>query len=175
MTSVTVYLVRHAHAQARDTWLGPDARRPLTDRGVRQATGLVDRFSARDHNAVVRAGGASGREPRPTLLRSSSAERCLATLRPLAVSCELPIVGEDALGEGSSAKDALELINALARIGSVPVLCTHGDVIWKIVDMLKGTGVLFAGPVEVKKGSVLVLESEDGSIRSGSYIPAEKA
>ncbi|MEA2687050.1 MAG: 8-oxo-(d)GTP phosphatase, partial [Actinomycetota bacterium] len=35
-------VVRHAHAGDREAWVGPDERRPLTKKGRRQATGLVE-------------------------------------------------------------------------------------------------------------------------------------
>ena len=34
MATVAVYVVRHAHAQPRDGWTGPDDERPLTDRAA---------------------------------------------------------------------------------------------------------------------------------------------
>jgi 8-oxo-(d)GTP phosphatase len=39
---VTIYLIRHAKAGDRDTWLDDDRLRPLSGRGHRQARLLVD-------------------------------------------------------------------------------------------------------------------------------------
>jgi broad specificity phosphatase PhoE len=62
----------------------------------------------------------------------------------------------------------------LAAGGGVPVLCTHGDVIWGMVELLEKAGAYLPGPVDVKKGSVWVLEIESGSIGSARYIPPVK-
>ena len=49
-----VYLVRHAHAGNKADWYGPDLARPLSERGRRQASGLVARLLL---SAVAIAGG----------------------------------------------------------------------------------------------------------------------
>ena len=59
----------------------------------------------------------------------------------------------------------------LAADGGVPVLCTHGDVIWGMVELLEKTGAYLPGPVDVKKGSVWVLEIESGSDRIRQVHP----
>ena len=62
------YLVRHAHAGDKRAWLGPDAVRPLSTPGRREAHGLLTRL--RDHPI--------------TRILSSPAVRCLQTVEPLA-------------------------------------------------------------------------------------------
>lgn len=172
--TVAVYVVRHAHAQPRDGWTGPDDERPLTDRGVKEAQALADRFDTGAPGARSLRSGAPPREPRPTLLVSSSAKRCLATLGPLAAACGLPVGTAEFLSEGSDAGSALMQAKELAAGGGVPVLCTHGDVIWGMVELLEKAGAYLPGPVDVKKGSVWVLEIESGSIGSARYIPPVK-
>ena len=175
MAAVAVYVVRHGDAEPRDTWSGSDADRPLTGRGVREARVLVDRFDTGPLGARFRELGAPRPEPRPTLLLSSNTERCIATLRPLAGTCGLPIGTADFLAEGSDAGNALVRIEELATgTGGVPVLCTHGDVIWGIVELLQSAGVPLIGPVDVRKGSIWVLETESGRIASARYIPPGK-
>jgi 8-oxo-dGTP diphosphatase len=169
---VRIYVVRHANAVARDAWSGPDARRPLTDRGLKQARALLNRFDTGADRARPRK--QAGALPKPTLLMSSGAERCLATLQPLAQACGLPIVTAEFLSEGSDADSFLVQVKELAAAGGVPVLCTHGDVIWSLVDVLAAAGTRFAGPVEAKKGSILVLETVSGSVESADYIPPDK-
>jgi broad specificity phosphatase PhoE len=105
---------------------------------------------------------------------SSRAERCLATLQPLSAACELPVVISDFLSEGTDVSSFLMQVKELAASGGVPVLCTHGDVIWALVEMLVDAGTPLAGPVEVRKGSILVLETESGSIESARYVPPAK-
>jgi 8-oxo-dGTP diphosphatase len=174
MAAVAVYLVRHAHAQPRDSWGGSDKQRPLTDRGAKEARAIVDHFDtgppgARSHDLV-----AAQPEPQPTLLVSSSAERCLATLRPLAAACGLPVGTADFLAEGSDPSSALVQLKDLAAGGAVPVLCTHGDVIWGILELLEKAGMHLSGPLDVKKGSIWVLETVSGSVESARYIPPDK-
>jgi 8-oxo-dGTP diphosphatase len=177
--AVPVYLVRHAHAQPREGWRGSDKHRPLTDRGAKEAVALTRRFDV-SHSSVgpgqapSREHRARGLEPRPTLLVSSSAERCLATLRPRAAACELPIVIAGFLSEGSDANEAFMQMKDLAASGGVPVFCSHGDVIWGIVDILRAAGTGFDAQVDVKKGSVLILEMRSGSVESARYIPPDK-
>jgi 8-oxo-dGTP diphosphatase len=168
---VAVYVVRHAHAQPREGWTGRDEDRPLTDRGVKEARTLADRFDTTAPGTRSRKSFAQAREPRPTLLLSSSAERCLATLGPLAAACGLSVGTAEFLSEGSDARDALVQAQELAAGGGVPVLCTHGDVIWGMVELLEKSGAYLPGPVDVKKGSVWVLEVESGLIGSARYIP----
>ena len=172
MSRVSIYLVRHAHAVARDAWAGSDRDRPLTERGVKEAEAIARRFDAAPPGAPAHKHGA--RESRPTLLMSSGAERCLATLQPLAMACGLPVVTADYLSEGSDAPDLVLQLKELAVAGGVPVLCTHGDVIWGLVDLLQGAGTRFSGSLEVRKASILVLEVDSGSIDSARYIPPDK-
>jgi len=174
MAADAVYVVRHGDAEQRDRWAGSDLDRPLTGRGVREARALVDRFETGPFGARLRDFGASKPEPRPTMLQSSSAERCLATLRPLASACGLQIGTAEFLAEGSDPGSALSRIVELAGGGGVPVVCTHGDVIWGVVELLDAAGVPMAGPVDVKKGSIWVLEAHSGSVRSARYIPPGK-
>jgi len=170
---VSIHVVRHANALARDAWTGSDALRPLTDRGRKQARALVDHFDTGP--AGERSHKHDGGElPKPTLLMSSRAERCLATLQPLAQACRLPIVAAEFLSEGSDADSFLVQVKEITAAGGVPVLCTHGDVILSVLDVLTAVGRRFAGPVDVKKGSILILETESGSVESARYIPPDK-
>jgi 8-oxo-dGTP diphosphatase len=175
MAAVAVYLVRHAHAQPRDGWAGSDRERPLTDRGAKEAQAIVDHFdTGPPGGALSHDLGAVQPEPRPTLLMSSSAERCLATLRPLAAACGLPVGTAEFLAEGSDACSSLVQLKDLAARGGVPVLCTHGDVVWGILELLEKAGVRLTGPLDAKKGSIWVLETVSGSVESARYIPPDK-
>jgi len=171
---VAVYVVRHAHAHPREGWTGRDEDRPLTDRGVKEAQALADHFDTGAQGALSRKSGARTLEPRPTLLLSSSAKRCMDTLRPLASACGLPVGDAEFLLEGSDVAGVLAKAEELAACGGVPVLCTHGDVIWGIVERLEKSGAYLPGPVDVKKGSVWVLEVVSGLIGSARYIPPGK-
>lgn len=169
-----VYVVRHGHALPRDYWSGPDEDRPLTDRGRKEAEALAGRFDTRPLGSRSGKSGVSDLEPRPTVLLSSGAERCLATLAPLAVACGLAVETAGYLAEGSDAGEVLVRARELAAGGAVPVLCTHGDVIWWIIELLEKGGAFLPGPVYVKKGSIWVLETDAGAIGSARYIPPAK-
>ena len=103
---VTIYLIRHAKAGDRDTWLDDDRLRPLSGRGHRQARLLVDLLQRRDvrSRAVepVRAlhGDRRADRRRARSLRSSRSRRsprarastrrsrsCASTRRPGALMC----------------------------------------------------------------------------------------
>ncbi len=172
--TVAVYLVRHAHAQPREGWSGRDEDRPLTDRGAKEARALADRFDTTAPGLRSRRAVARRREPRPTLLLASNTARCLATLAPLATACARPVGTAEFLLEGSDPHSLLTKVEELAAAGGVPVLCTHGDVIWGVVELLEKSGAYLPGPVDVRKGSIWVLEVESGSIGSARYVPPAK-
>lgn len=169
-----MYLVRHCHAQAREAWAGSDEERPLTERGTREAKAIADRFETGADGTPSRDLGAVPLEPRPTSLMSSSAERCLATLRPLSAACGLEIATAEFLAEGSDPGEVLTRLKDSSTGGRVPVVCTHGDVIWGIVQLLEKAGVRLAGPLDVRKGSIWVIETVSGSVKSARYIPPAK-
>lgn len=169
MSCATVTLRHATDGQAR-TW---SVRSPVA--GVREAWALVDRFDTGPLGARLRDFNAPRPEPKPTQLLSSTAERCLATLRPLAGACGLHIETAGFLAEGSDGNTVLSHVKELAAASDgVPVLCTHGDVIWAIVELLDAAGVPLAGPLDAKKGSIWVLETRSGSIPAARYIPPGK-
>jgi hypothetical protein len=86
----------------------------------------------------------------------------------------LPVGTAEFLSEGSDAGSALMQAKELAAGGGVPVLCTHGDVIWGILELLEKTGMHLTGPLDVKKGSIWVLETVSGAVESARYIPPDK-
>ena len=69
-----VYLVRHARAGKRGEWEGDDRLRPLDERGVRQAQGLVEQLSGRELRRIL----------------SSPYVRCVQSVEPLAEARGLP-------------------------------------------------------------------------------------
>ncbi|HSC50411.1 MAG TPA: phosphoglycerate mutase family protein [Gaiellaceae bacterium] len=129
-----VYLVRHARAGHRRLWDGDDRLRPLDERGVRQADLLVGQLEGREIGRIA----------------SSPYVRCVDTVVPLAQARSLELERTDALAEGSTADDALELFAST----DVPlVVSVHGD----LVEDLLGE--------PAKKGETIVLEVEDGEVR----------
>jgi 8-oxo-dGTP diphosphatase len=150
---VAVLLVRHAVALARRKWDGPDALRPLTPRGVRQAEALPEVLADYVIERVL----------------SSPAVRCVDTVRPLAKARRLEIEETEDLAEGSTHL-ALSRVRACASTPSV--LCSHGDVIPWVLDVLADRDGVDLGPEpRCAKGSTWVLEFEDGRCRRASYVP----
>lgn len=140
----TIHLIRHAKAKNRLTWEEPDHLRPLTKRGRREALAIAARL---------------GDEPVARLV-SSPFVRCLQTLEPLALALELPIETTDELAEGADGESAVELLLSLAGAGPI-ACCTHGDVVFEIVDLVARTGVSLDGPPAAPVASSWVLDVEE--------------
>jgi len=131
---VIVYLVRHGRAGHRGKWDGDDRVRPLDERGRRQAELLVGQLEGREVGRIA----------------SSPYARCVDTVVPLAEARSLELEPTDALAEGATAADALELF---ASADAPLVASVHGD----LVEDLLGE--------PAKKGETIVLEVEDGEVR----------
>lgn len=132
-----LYLVRHAKAEARERWPGPETCRPLTSRGRRQAEAIAEEL-------------AGARRP-PCEIVSSPAVRCGETVEPLATRLELEVETVSWLYEGSDPAAALALLSERA---SRTVACTHGDVIWGLLELLSGDGVDLGPRPDAPKGGV---------------------
>jgi 8-oxo-(d)GTP phosphatase len=151
---VTIYLIRHAHAAPRSAWAGDDSRRPLSPKGRRQS----------EHLRELLAGEPTGR------ILTSPARRCIETVTPLAVARGVPVEEADELAEGAGGKGALRL--ALRHAGDNPVLCSHGDVIPRILTLLHAAGVRSVIENVAAKGSLWTFAvGADGTIVSGTYHP----
>ena len=147
---MSVFLVRHAKAGDRATWEGPDALRPLTDAGWKQADGLAGLLGTGvDH------------------VLSSPSVRCMQTIQPLANALGLKVEEHDYLAEGAGAKRALELV----RDSDQSALCTHGDVIGEILETLSAAGIDLGPELRLKKASTWILELDsNGDVTSGRYL-----
>ncbi len=149
-----VYLVRHAKAGDREAWTEDDALRPLVKAGRRQAEGLVRQMRKRAIERVV----------------SSPYVRCVQTVRPLALSRRVALEVDDALIEGSSDEDLRRLLDEAADRPTV--LCSHSEVVERLIDRLESDGVALDGRRGGKKGSVWILERDaDGEIVRMRYEP----
>ncbi len=149
----TVCLVRHAKAGARSRWTEADELRPLSKSGRRQANGLVRMLRGLQVDRVV----------------SSPYVRCVQTVRPVALDRGLPVEVSDALAEGSTLEGVMGLLDELSTAPAV--VCSHGDVIPAILEHAEALGACLDGPSESKKGSIWVLEREDGRIVRARYLP----
>src|SRR5262245_30963586 len=131
-----VYWVRHAAAVRRGEWRGADRLRPLTGGGHRQAHRLLELFDG---------------APIAHLLTSPDL-RCRQTLEPLASLRGLPIQIDARLGAGRSVWGALSLLGELGD--SAAVLCSHGDVIPRVIGRLCDEGLRLERELICEKGSV---------------------
>ena len=149
-----VYLVRHAKASKRAKWTEPDYLRPLAKTGFAQAAALPELYAEQPFSRLF----------------TSPYVRCVQTLEPLAEARNLAVETADALAEGASVGEALELVLALGAEGPV-VCCTHADVLFDVVEELVAAGVRLDGPLEFEVAGTWVLEVEDRMITSGRYLP----
>jgi len=158
-TTPTLYLVRHGKAENRERWADPDLERPLTRRGHEQARVIASHLV----DLVGR---------RPVRVLSSPAARCRDTVVPLAKLSGLDVVEAGWLVEGSEPGHAFEqLFRLTARldppsgVGGPVVACTHGDVIWGILDRLARLGVdLGPNADAAPKGGVWIIKSAAGKV-----------
>jgi phosphohistidine phosphatase SixA len=147
------YLVRHAHAGDKHAWTGPDGLRPLSDPGRRESHGLLTQL----------------RDYRITRILSSPAVRCLQTVEPLARRRGVPIETAETLGVDADPDGLVALL--LDPAAAEAVLCSHGELIGKVVDRL--VGQLPDAKLERiwPKGSTWVLGVADGRVQQARYLP----
>jgi 8-oxo-(d)GTP phosphatase len=147
-----LYLVRHGKAGDRSAWTEDDVLRPLSAKGRAQAEALIGTFARFPVDAV----------------HTSPYVRCVQTVRPLALARSLPLHEDELLREGSATRDVLELLRSL---GGAVVLCSHGDVIPSVVEVLGQRGVDLVDTPSWKKGSTWVLERDGGLFTRARYLP----
>lgn len=132
-----LYLVRHADAGDPAEWIGPDAERPLSSKGVKQAARLAA--------ALVAAGTSVG------ALRTSPARRCTETCAVIAAALETTATIDEHLADGPTAAHVAKL---LARRGSDALLLVgHQPHLGNLVAELTGITTI---PVE--KGSMIRID-----------------
>jgi 8-oxo-dGTP diphosphatase len=150
----TFYFVRHAKAGSRSNWPEDDRLRPLNKKGVRQADELV-----------------SITKPFPiAAVYSSPFLRCVQTVEPLARARKLPIKQTSMLAEGHGLAGAMQVMQHPEL--DQAVLSTHGDIVWELVEELVNQRVIKPGTGGFDKGSMWVVDLEEGSFTRARYIPA---
>ena len=147
-------LVRHADAGVRGTWPGDDLERRLSGLGEAQAERLATTLPGLLDGGV-------------TSIASSRAERCRATVAPLARSLGLGVVHTPLLLEGAEPAETLEWLEAP---GAPAVSSSHGDVIGGVVELLADRGVV-AGPCAWPKGGTWVLDREGDRVVAAHLVP----
>jgi 8-oxo-dGTP diphosphatase len=151
---MAIYVVRHAKAGDRGEWEGDDRLRPLTKSGDRQAEELAAWLKNEPIDAIL----------------SSGYRRCVQTLEPLAAQRKLPIVTRKDLEEGAGGESILRLVHEFK--GRNVVLCTHGDVVEELLELLIGQGLVSRTGAKLQKGSTWILEETNGRITGATYRPA---
>jgi 8-oxo-dGTP diphosphatase len=134
---VALLVIRHARAGHRKKWEGDDGKRPLDERGWRQAEGLIELLDEYPLDRLV----------------SSGHMRCTQTLEPLAEERGLPIEERPELQEGASREETVALMHEL---GDRAALCTHGDVLEELVGEAGQKGSTRV--VELRDGAPVVRE-----------------
>ena len=147
-----IYLVRHAHAGSKRNWDGPDAVRPLSAAGHREAAGLLVRL--RDYPV--------GR------ILTSPTDRCRQTVEPLASQRGLAIEVDEGLGTEGTPGHVLDLLADEAV--STAVLCTHGEVIGKVFEHLLAAGLRLPEPPSWPKGSTWILDGSGATVSEARYL-----
>jgi 8-oxo-dGTP diphosphatase len=113
----SVILLRHAKAEARSAAWPLDRLRPLSDTGEHQAETLVP---------MLEAFG-------PQRILSSTAERCMRTVAPLAHHLRKTVRAQEGLSQDAwDTGDTSELRRAIGKVvrkGKNTVICTHRPVL----------------------------------------------
>lgn len=155
LTLRTFYVVRHAKAEDRAEWSGDDRKRPLTGRGRQQAEKVVEELARARVSAVF----------------SSPYLRCVQTVAPLAAARHLKLQLSPALEEGRGLSGLGEFL--ADRTLEDAVLCTHGDLVFELVQDLVGRGVIKGVDGGYAKGSMWVLGVDDhGAAVRARYVVA---
>jgi phosphohistidine phosphatase SixA len=115
-------LARHAEAEGRTGWAGPDDARELTPEGHAQAGALAARLAWLPVRRVL----------------SSPALRCRQTAAPLAAGLGADVEVCDALRIGSDTFAVVRLLREPETSGSV--LLTHREVLEALLPWLTGPG-----------------------------------
>ena len=132
-----LYIVRHADAGDPADWIGPDAERPLSSKGVKQAARLAA--------ALVAAGTNVGS------LRTSPARRCTETCAVIAAALETTATIDEHLADGPTAAHVAKL---LARRGHDALLLVgHQPHLGNLISELTGID-----SIPVEKGSLIRID-----------------
>ena len=150
----TFYVVRHGKAGSRGRWTGDDRLRPLTKKGQKQADQLVELMAPFPIKAIF----------------SSPYLRCTQTVEPLGQARKLAVKSSTELAEGHGLEGLNEFVGD-SKLDHA-VLCTHGDIVWELVEELVSRHVVRAGDGGFDKGSTWVIRVQDGVPVKARYIAA---
>lgn len=135
-----LYLLRHAHAGDPATWDGPDAARPLSEKGERQADRLGRYLSS--------VGFA------PDAIITSPKVRAARTAELVALHVAVPVGVDDRLG-GDLTLESLEALLHDAGDPGKPVLVGHDPDFSELVAVLVG-----ALRIPMRKGALARIDAD---------------
>ena len=149
---MALYLIRCATAVPRGRWHGPDEDRALSAVGRAQADALVDWL---------------GGTPIAHIL-SSPYLRCVETVSPLARRRDLEV---EQLSSLAPSHDVQLILAWIRDLPDDSVLCTHGAVIARVMEILTRQGAELEGPSIWRKGSTWVLVRRDHQVVAARAMP----
>lgn len=142
-----LFFVRHAHAGNAINWTGPDDLRPLTARGLRQATRLG--------GFLVAAG------VQPATLLSSAKVRALQTAEVLGASLGSKVRTDARLANGLSIGDLRAIIADVGGAGAL-MLVGHDPDFSDLASELVGASIA------IRKAALVRLEVDPAAMEPGS-------
>ena len=151
---MAAYVVRHAKAGDRAEWEDDDRLRPLTKSGRKQAEALVKVLKNVPIDKIL----------------SSPYMRCVQSLEPLATARKLPLETTEELAEGAGGERLLEIVGR--HQGENIVLCTHGDLVEELLEILIQNGLVARSKAGNEKGGTWMLDEENGTVTRAKYLPA---
>ena len=142
-------VVRHGSAGERGSFDGPDRKRPLDDKGQRQARGLTELL---DLYAVAR-------------VVSADVARCLETVTPFGMTHDVEIETEPLFSERGFSDDPDAAVDKLVAVGASAMptaVCSQGKTIPGLVsELCTVLGVQPPDDLSVRKGAMWVLHFDD--------------
>jgi 8-oxo-dGTP pyrophosphatase MutT (NUDIX family)/phosphohistidine phosphatase SixA len=149
-----IIALRHGKAVSPELWDGPDATRPLMQRGADQSASVAHGIAAY----------------RPAALVSSTAARCLATVAPTARITGLDVTENEAISQdaySSRGEGVARVVGKRLDRAETVVLCSHGPVLPQILQaVVDATG----GARGVKLGRAAALSTGEYAVL---HVPIE--
>lgn len=147
-STFAIVVLRHAKATPPHDWPGPDATRPLSERGVAQAAALAGTVSAWH----------------PQRIFTSTATRCVTTVAPLSAAIGVPfkrteLISQDDWEQGTS--DVRLAVGKRVRARKTAVLCSHGPV---LPDILREIALATGSPVTQRISAAAALAPSGFSV-----------